>query len=249
MGIIEKYMASGERKRRDKEIEKWMKGVFEKVEEVVLKNEKVKSRCCCGSTATILIKFCLPLRSGGGMEVEGEMRGFVVGHIGDTRAVAVVEEGGDAGSGEMRRRYRCVALTNDHTPLNEKEANRVRAQGGCVLKGRVNAVLGVSRALGDTRFKPYVSSVPDVVLCEQTKGLRAVILASDGLWDFVDYKQVAEIVRKDDLRGVGDYMEEEPKSRRFVVENCVAKKIGELAVKNGSTDDVSVVVVRDKTWR
>jgi protein phosphatase PTC1 len=43
---------------------------------------------------------------------------------------------------------------------DEEEAKRIVAAGGFVVNGRVNGILAVSRAIGDTHMKPYVSVTP-----------------------------------------------------------------------------------------
>jgi serine/threonine protein phosphatase PrpC len=44
-------------------------------------------------------------------------------------------------------------LTVDHKPTNEAEYNRIHQAGGYVQDGRVNASLGLSRAIGDLKYK------------------------------------------------------------------------------------------------
>jgi len=65
--------------------------------------------------------------------------------------------------------------------------------------------LAMSRALGDTHMKPYgVIAEPTVTtvdtLCPPA-GIRAIVMASDGMWDTIQYAEVGEIVTRPDLVG------------------------------------------------
>ena len=83
--------------------------------------------------------------------------------------------------------------SQDHKPSNLAEEKRIREAGGHVSWGRVDGMLAVSRALGDTDFKgskkyegreAKVSPVPDVTeypFSENTK----IVMASDGFFDAV----------------------------------------------------------------
>lgn len=79
-----------------------------------------------------------------------------VAHAGDARAVLVQQQGmprrrsqahnvpdtpgytpsSNAGSSSGGGRYQAVALTADHTPMNEQEAARVLASGGRLIHNR-----------------------------------------------------------------------------------------------------------------
>lgn len=189
-----------------------MEDVFEKVERELFEgyNGENGGGRCCGSTATVLRR--------------GRMGGLELGHCGDSRGVVVGEIGGV---------WKGVVLTRDHDCLDGGEVRRVRSEGGVVIGGRVGGVLGVTRSLGDWEVRG-VSGKPDVVWCEGVEGVKAVVLGSDGVWDFVRVEDVVGVVRDwgKGMDGVG-----------------MAERIGELARRNGSTDDVSVVVVTDNAWK
>ena len=57
--------------------------------------------------------------------------------------------------------------------------------------------LAMTRAIGDFHMRSAgIISIPDVMVIEPLKsGTRAVVLASDGLWDSMHYKEVRAIVR------------------------------------------------------
>ncbi|GFH06725.1 PPM-type phosphatase domain-containing protein, partial [Haematococcus lacustris] len=62
-----------------------------------------------------------------------------------------------AGVGDSKGMFvrggRAMAMTVDHRPDAPEEEARIRGAGGFVHRGRVNACLNVSRALGDAQFK------------------------------------------------------------------------------------------------
>lgn len=65
--------------------------------------------------------------------------------------------------------------------------------GGCV---RVNGRLAVSRAIGDNGLKDLVISDPDVRVLSLNGKEDFLILACDGLWDFVNEDELALLVYK-----------------------------------------------------
>jgi serine/threonine protein phosphatase PrpC len=64
--------------------------------------------------------------------------------------------------------------------------------------------LAITRALGDFNLKPHgVSSEPSIttVPAPAVGVTRAIVLASDGLWDVMKYEEVRAIVRQSELLG------------------------------------------------
>lgn len=51
------------------------------------------------------------------------------------------------------RNFEPFALSHDHKPSREDEAQRIRDAGGFVINNRVMGELAVSRAFGDADFK------------------------------------------------------------------------------------------------
>ncbi|GAB2274413.1 hypothetical protein Dimus_009180 [Dionaea muscipula] len=77
---------------------------------------------------------------------------------------------------------------NEKKPDRPDELKRIQEAGGRVIYWdgpRVLGVLAMSRAIGDTYLKPYVSCVPEVTVTARTEDDDCLILASDGLWDVV----------------------------------------------------------------
>jgi len=162
-----------------------------------------------------------------------------IAHIGDCRAV--LSNDGVA-----------ISLTEDHTPNLKSEKVRIEAAGGWVQNGRVNGNLGVSRSVGDIQFKTFsetpgmcngkedvvgslwnscqqVISKPDVKHFTVEEPFEFVVLASDGLWDVFQPQECVNFVR--------NYL--------FKTKNIdkTAAELIQKALKRGSQDNVSVVIV------
>jgi hypothetical protein len=92
-----------------------------------------------------------------------------------------------------------VPLSQDHRPDRETEKFRIEARGGAVVcwsgMSRVQGVLGVTRAFGDRDLKTYITAEPDVVSHRLTAASEFVVLATDGVWDFVGNQEVVDLVR------------------------------------------------------
>lgn len=83
--------------------------------------------------------------------------------------------------------------------LLQSERSRIEESGGCVLEFpsgcfRVNGRLAVSRAIGDYGLKDVVISDPDIVCLKLNGNEDFLLMACDGLWDFVDEDEVALMV-------------------------------------------------------
>mmetsp|Transcript_10517 Transcript_10517/g.32176 ORF Transcript_10517/g.32176 Transcript_10517/m.32176 type:complete len:322 (+) Transcript_10517:1132-2097(+) len=141
---------------------------------------------------------------------EGTLR---VAHVGDSRAVLMRKQGP-------------IALTTDHSPTRQSEALRIEGEGGFVLCNRVNGTIAVSRAIGDSNYKPFVSSEPEVVELGVSQGDEYLLLATDGLWSVVNEQQACNAV----AAGGGD------------LKTCCQALIN-LALTNNSSDDIAVLLV------
>ncbi|KAF7022581.1 hypothetical protein CFC21_035280 [Triticum aestivum] len=173
---------------------------------------------------------------------------LVVSHIGDS--CLVISRGGRPQSlTNFHRPY-----GNNKTSL--EEVKRIRAAGGWIRDGRVCGDISVSRAFGDIRFKTrknemlvkgvkegrwtekFVSRIkfkgdliissPDVSLVELGPDAEFVLVATDGLWDYIKSTEAVAFVR-DQLCQHGD-----------VQRACEA--LGEKALDRRSQDNISIVI-------
>jgi serine/threonine protein phosphatase PrpC len=133
---------------------------------------------------------------------------LILAHVGDSRAVLAQKRGG---------KLVATDLTEDHKPDIAVEKARIEKAGGTVaFDGHFNhrvftkdgqGGLNMSRALGDiTVSKVGVSSVPEtstvplsvskVALEEDMQDELMLILCSDGVWEFIESDEAAQIVDK-----------------------------------------------------
>ncbi|XP_059484344.1 proteoglycan 4-like [Neocloeon triangulifer] len=143
-----------------------------------------------------------------------------VAWVGDSQAVLV-------------RNGKAESVVDPHKPKRPDEEARINAQGGVVLfhgMWRVNGQLAVSRAIGDANFKPYVCAEAEVRSIPLRVEDEFLIMASDGLLDFVTPQEAAYAVFQQ-LRDNHENL------------NAVCSRLINLAKQNGSTDDISVIVI------
>ena len=145
-------------------------------------------------------------------------------NTGDTRCV-------------LCRDFNAMPLTKDHKPMWPEERRRITALGGLIIyDGHDYRIkdLSVSRAFGDIDANPYVTNMPDIYRYRIEKNDYFIIIACDGLWDVLSNSDAVN----------------------FVLNNCydetfnrinksvnIARKLGEYALKKGSTDNISIIVV------
>ncbi|PWN19193.1 PP2C-domain-containing protein [Microstroma glucosiphilum] len=134
-------------------------------------------------------------------------------NVGDARAV-------------LCRRGQAVRLTYDHKASDAQEAKRITDAGGFVMNNRVNAVLAVTRSLGDSAMKEFVVGAPYTTETTLTDDDTFLIVACDGLWDVVDDQDAVDLVKD-----VQDPIE-------------MSQRLLQHALSNFSTDNTSVMVVR-----
>jgi protein phosphatase 2C family protein 2/3 len=97
--------------------------------------------------------------------------------------------------------------------------------------GQIQGLLAVSRAIGDRAFKGKtpISAFPDLQERKLTGYEESIIMACDGLWDVLTAEDVFIAVEKCKERGCSP------------VET--AQLLVNLAYQNGSTDNVTVIVI------
>ncbi|KAG5327958.1 PPM1E phosphatase, partial [Acromyrmex charruanus] len=125
-------------------------------------------------------------------------------------------------------------LVNPHRPTREDESERIRNLGGVVVHCmgimRVNGFLSISRAIGDVPYKPYISGEPEV-RCVPLDGTEDfLIIACDGLWDYVDQRTAALRVYRQVLQNPYDLKH-------------VHQALLQSAKRAGSLDNITVIVV------
>lgn len=95
--------------------------------------------------------------------------------------------------------YSCLSDSHfSHFRNLQSEQQRIEDCGGCVLIiggcHRVNGRLAVSRAIGDNGLKDVVIGEPDVMSIPLNGNEDFLLMACDGLWDFVEEDDIAVMV-------------------------------------------------------
>ena len=115
-------------------------------------------------------------------------------------------------------------MSFDHRASVQSERRLIVRRGGAVIAGRVNGILMVSRAIGDREVARYITSDPHITTAPLKDGQK-LIIACDGVWDVMTDKVAAGILTR--CRDPAE----------------AARAIKEEALKRGSTDNVSVMVI------
>jgi len=153
----------------------------------------------CGTTACVAL-------------VQGEK--LTVANAGDTRAV-------------LCRGGKAIRLSFDHKPKVPSEKERIEKLGGFVAMGRVNAVLAVSRALGDSQVDNLVTAEPYVTVTQLQAEDEFLIIACDGVWDILEDQNAVDLIRNlDDKDAV-----------------LAAEELRNSAFNGGSNDNISAIVI------
>ncbi|PGH03410.1 hypothetical protein AJ79_07376 [Helicocarpus griseus UAMH5409] len=128
------------------------------------------------------------------------------------------------------RNGKALRLSYDHKGSDENEGKRISNAGGLILNNRVNGVLAVTRALGDSYMKDLVTGHPyttETVI--QPDSDEFMILACDGLWDVCSDQEAVDLVRNT----------EDPQ--------LASKILVDHALSRFSTDNLSCMIVRFDT--
>ncbi|EGR31339.1 protein phosphatase 2c, putative [Ichthyophthirius multifiliis] len=199
-----------------KDVVEYVKQNFSRVDQLLKQNCRSQD---IGSTACI-----------GFIRLEEAKRVLYISNVGDTSAVLIGEN-----SAQM--------ITVEHKASNPREIDRIkfffqinnliliifkqRKSGGNVIYDRVAGVLAVSRAFGDHGLSNFgVICLPDCNRIELRIIHKYLVLASDGLWDVVQPKEVLEVSK--------------------IKSNCeeIAAELIKRALNNGSRDNITIMVLK-----
>ncbi|KAK2873611.1 hypothetical protein FQN49_002235 [Arthroderma sp. PD_2] len=128
------------------------------------------------------------------------------------------------------RNGKALRLSYDHKGSDENEGLRITNAGGLILNNRVNGVLAVTRALGDTYMKDLVTGHPfttETIIQPETD--EFLILACDGLWDVCSDQEAVDLVHNT----------KDPQA--------ASKILVDYALSRFSTDNLSCMIVRFDT--
>ncbi|CAH6421526.1 Protein phosphatase 2C [uncultured virus] len=168
----------------------------------------------CGSTALAVIQYKI-----------NEESYINVINVGDCRCI-------------ICRDNFAMPLTKDHKPGWIEERHRIEAIGGQIIFDGYDyriKDLSVSRAFGDIDATPYVTHKPELFRYKLDKNDKFILLACDGCWDILSNQDAVNYV----LSNCYD----NTTKNRINKEVNIAKKLAEYAIKKGSTDNVSIIVI------
>lgn len=114
-----------------------------------------------------------------------------------------------ANAGDSRcvvcRNGKAIEMSFDHKPEDEPERARIVKAGGRVtMDGRVNNGLNLSRAIGDHAYKQntdlgpeeqMITALPDIKTLDIEEDDEFMILACDGIWNFMSSQEVVDYIR------------------------------------------------------
>ena len=163
-----------------------------------------------------------------------------------------VANAGDCRAILLDKKFEITVLSREHVPTIPEEKARIEKGGHSVKKGRINGnKLAISRALGDIEFKNTETYEEGAVSCNPEirvfplshSDLQILILSSDGIWEVFDSLQVVEEL-KPTLKSVMDRLKDNVDPTEEIYTGCM--KLVEAALRKGSKDNVSVIIVAIK---
>jgi serine/threonine protein phosphatase PrpC len=137
-------------------------------------------------------------------------------------------------------RYVAKQLTKDHKPNDPDEEKRIRDANGFISQDpygtwRVGGNLAVSRSFGDLYLSPWVTWKPDIYHVNVTQDIRAIFMASDGIWDTMSDQDVVNV----SYQVITKNLSYDP--HKIMTKVC--NDVTDLARKRGSTDNISIIFI------
>ena len=138
---------------------------------------------------------------------------------------------GDSRGVLCNKNNQAVQLSQDHKPNVKSERKRIEKLGGKIkfdgYDWRIQD-LSLSRAFGDSDSTPYVTHLPQIYKYKISKNDKFIILGCDGVWDVLSNQKAVNYVNK--------FYSHYNKIN-------IAKKLANYAIEQGSTDNVTVIIL------
>ena len=169
---------------------------------------------------------------------------IVCANLGDSRAVLCKYENG---------KYSAVNLSKDHKPNSENEMKRILKNGGRIkpfydedlqkflgpervwLKNSDIPGLAMTRSFGDNLAHSVgVISEPEILKYEFNGNEKFIILASDGIWEYIDSDECVNIVKdfyENDMDAIG------------ALNSLVKEAFNRWKNMEDSIDDITAIVI------
>lgn len=127
---------------------------------------------------------------------------------GTTATILLILEGdaylanvGDSSAFALGKNGKWTFLTKDHNTSDPREVKKLMEKGGLVRGGYLWSKLGrginLSRSLGDREFADWITDEPDVSHFKLEEEFANIVLASDGLWNFLDGDKVGKALKNE----------------------------------------------------
>lgn len=173
-------------------------------------------------------------------------KNLIISNTGDSRAILIKQN-----SSLTKQNWEVEPLTIDHKPEIKTERDRIEKEGGrveqCKDENGISAGvfrvweqneeypgIAMSRSIGDFVAKKIgVTYKPDITVRTIDPTYRYIVLASDGIWDFLSNEKVMEIVKP--YYESGD--------SKGAVKELVAKARELWEEENDIIDDITVIVI------
>ena len=209
---LQKYNILTENEKEKEKIYQIIKETFIMTNEKLVDNEDINS-LFSGSTCVSLIYTPVKL---------------IVPNIGDSRAVL-----GRLVNKETNE-YKAIDLSRDHKPTEKDEAQRIIDNDGRIqpftedgefvgpervwIKEEEVPGLAMTRSFGDRVAATVgVMSEPEIKEFTFEEGDKFMIIASDGIWEFISSQECIDIIKvyydKNDLKGCCEYLYQESSKR------------------------------------
>lgn len=203
-------------KKNSKKYHKFIYKLFDFIQEKI--RNDIKESKLMGSTALIAQVY----------NVNSKLKLQVI-NVGDCRAI-------------ICNKYNIgIPLTKDHKPTSLEEFDRITKLGGKVLQmmndePRIGG-LSVSRSIGDIDTKPFVSHLPEIFDYDLDETDKFIIVGCDGVWDVFNNQDAVCFVLNEMKNNYKYNMTTNG------TKNNIAKKLALEAIKKGSTDNISVMIL------
>jgi serine/threonine protein phosphatase PrpC len=181
---------------------------------------------------------------------------LIVSNCGDSRAIVVIDEIKNKNkivpqnSNIITSNYNTVQLSVDHKPELPLEKERIEHNGGVVaqfeedngeldgpmrvwVKGEDYPGIATSRSIGDVVAKKIgVIYVPEIEIYEINTSVKYIVVASDGVWEFLSNNDVMDIINP--FFVIGDV--------EGACKEVVKKSTEKWEEEESGRDDITVVV-------
>ena len=109
----------------------------------------------------------------------------------------------------------------------------------------------MTRAIGDHNLRPYIISEPEIEVTVLSDEEEFLIMATDGLWDIISVSEACKVVRQVFEAPLRPHQSSSSSNESSKVLECAhetkeklaAFQLARIALKKGSTDNISCVVI------